>query len=687
MSMCPNCNKELNEGITVCDGCGTEIVEESVTAPVTEALVPEEPIAEPPEEKKLPKMALILGGIGAVAIAVVVLLIIAISALSGSGKSAENYALYLKDSEIFFSDLKKDGEVWQLTNRLVDSDDLDDEDMAEAGYMLGMYTHMSEDGKYIFFPDKIGDEDEGFNLYYRETTSESEAIKVDSDVRRYTVNTSAKIVTYIKGEDGNLYQYKLGDDSKDKVASELSDFYVTDKADKIVYLNTEGGLYLKHGEEDKEKIAGDVASIKYVSEDCSTVYYLKDDALYKWVEGEDSVKIASDVYSVIKIYDSGEIYYTREMEAVSLIDYVLDDMNIADVAMVEPEYPDYPSAPADYPYSWEYDTYAEYEAAYEAYEKAYEDWSDECERMEDEYDAAMEAYWEKAARDELREDLKDETMEDGRYTLYYYDGKEAVALTEDFASIYSYEYTVASDAPVISYEAYNRMDLSKVKLSEIDSLYDVKELIEDALFSSKERYIAVKGNATVIEQEKEADCFAINASGTIVYYIDDVPEDKNYGSLYCLSISKDGVGKPELYDEDVSTSYSYFMNDSDFVYFKDFKSGKGELYINKNKIDYDVYAYSVSHDSDSGNVFYFADWNDDKEYGTLKVYNGKESSKIADDVHKYTMTPDGQILYLYDYSLNYCKGELHQWSKGDTRKIDDDVVCVLPFYTAKYRGD
>ena len=70
----------------------------------------------------------------------------------------------------------------------------------------------------------------------------------------------------------------------------------------------------------------------------------------------------------------------------------------------------------------------------------------------------------------------------------------------------------------------------------------------------------------------------------------------------------------------------------------------------------------------------------------MKVYDGKEATKIADDVHNFSVTPDGRVLYLYDYSLNYYKGELHEWSNGETRKIDDDVVCVLPILYSKYRG-
>jgi hypothetical protein len=90
--------------------------------------------------------------------------------------------------------------------------------------------------------------------------------------------------------------------------------------------------------------------------------------------------------------------------------------------------------------------------------------------------------------------------------------------------------------------------------------------------------------------------------------------------------------------------------------------------------------------SDFEKVFYFIDWNDEKNYGTLKVYNGKEAVKIGDDVHSFSVISEDKILYLYDYSFNYYKGELYEWDDGDTRKIDDDVACVLPITEGKYRG-
>lgn len=705
MITCPKCNKELSDGTKFCDGCGAQIFEtifcpncgkqtstefafcQSCGASITETPAEEQPAAAPAEKKKLPKKAIMFGGIGVAVIAVLILVISLFS--GGGGKGENNYALYLKDSEIFFTDLKKDSEAWQLTSRLVDTDDVDDEDLADAGYQLGLYTYMSEDGKYIFFPDKIGDDDDGFNLYYREVAKpDAEAVKIDSDVQSYTVNDSATLVTYLKGEEGNLYQYKIGEDSKDKIASEVRGFEVSDDGKKIGYINSENSIYLKYADKEKEKIASDVSTLEYVTEDFTTVYYIKDGSLYKQVEGADKVKIASDVYDVIKIYDSGEIYYlTSEAEEISLMDYVTDDMKDADASIAEPSYPNYPSSPSR-PSWWNYDTDAEYDAAYEAYEEAYEAWQAECDRMKTEYYAAREAYYAKLSRDELREDLEEETLDQSSYSLCFYNGTEEVVITDAFVGGYYYDssYTYASNAPVIAYEAYNQSNLEKVKLSEVESIYDIENMVEAALFSSSERYIAVKGTATVIEQEKEATNFRINSAGTEVYYIDDIPNEKNYGELYRISIADGVVGKAEVYDSDVYTGYCYFVNETDLKYFKDYKDGKGELYINKNKIDYDVDIYNVEVHSDLGKVFYFTDWNDEKDYGTLKVYDGKESVKIADDVHSFSVTPDGRVLYLYDYSLNYYKGELHEWSNGETRKIDDDVVCVLPILYNKYRG-
>ncbi len=703
MITCPKCNKELSDGTKFCDNCGTRVSEtifcptcgkqtstefascQNCGAPITGVPAGKNPGTPPiPPKTKFPKKTIVIGVICVIA---VVVLILAISLLSG-GKAKNDATLYAKDGEIFFADMNKDSAPWQLTSRLIDSGD----GMSENDYdELGLYTYISEDGKYVFFPDKVGsyDDDGGCNLYYKKTAKpDAEVVKIDSGVVYYAVNNSATLVTYLKDE--NIYQYDLGGDSREKIASDVEGFLVSDDGKKIGYVDSEYDMYLQYVGKDIEKVASNVSSLEYVTEDLKTAYYTKDDgSLYKYVEGKDKVKVASDVYDVIKIYDSGEIYYlTKEDAEISLIDYVTDDMKDTDGSIVKPSTVKYPQSPKSP--SWlDYDTDEEYEAAYEKWEEIYDEWEQECERIYAEYRAALEAYDEKEFRDELREKLAEKTLEQSEYSLCFYNGTEEVVITDSFAyDLYSTN-PCADDAPIVIYQAYNRADIEKVKLSEIESVYDIEEMVEDALSSSEDRYIAVRDTSTLIEQENKTWSYRINSSGTIVYYISSASEDEYQGELYRISITDGKVGKPEVYDSDVCVYYCYFISDTEIQYFKDYNDGKGELYINKNKIDYDVEAF-CDIVSDSGKVYYFTDWNDDNYYGTLKVYDGKKSSKISDDVHSFHVTSDDRVLYLYDYSNNYYNGELHEWSNNETRKIDDDVNSIL-FYNGysltKYRGD
>ncbi len=629
-------------------------------------------------KKKFPVMAAVLGGVGAVVL-VAVLVIVIVLVSRGGAKTADKYVFYVKDNEIFYTDLKKDSKAQQLTTRLFDSGSFTNQEIAETAYTLGMFTRISNDGKYIFFADKLNKNDTGFSLYFRELAKpEADPIKVDSNIYSYSLNKSSTIVTYQKGM-GDVYQYKIGEDKKEKISSDVRDVRVSDDGEKLFYLTTDGGLYYKDADNEKEKLSSDVTNFYYVTKDFKTVFYGKDDGLYKQAAGEDKVKIASEVNSIINIYDSGEIYYTkRESGEDSLTNYVTDDLKDADAALTEPTYPDYPDAPQS-PYWWEYNTNEEYDAAYENYVHQKEEYDAECERLDKEYMDAREAYNAKENRDRIRLQLEDETLSQSSFSLYYFDGTESVVLTDALVEDYVlFDSVYAPNAAVTVYEAYNQSEIEKVKLSEIESVYDVKSMVEAALFSSTEKYIAVKGSATVVEQEKEATSFDINESGTVVYYIDDIPEEKDYGELYRITISNGAVGKPEKYDSDVRSGY--FINENDYLYFKDCKDIRGDMYVNKNRIDYDVYMYNVETNSDSGKIYYYTDWNQEKRNGTLKVYDGKEAVKVADEVHDYATLPDGRILYLYDYSMTYYRGELHEWSSGENRKLDDDVVCIL------YRG-
>lgn len=701
MKTCPNCNKELSDDCKFCDVCGTAAVEIVNEQPSQEQSMPvneqpinvqynqeqpmqaqqfnEQPIQGQPtnkNKKKLPKKAIIFGSIGVAVAAIIVVLIVLLS--GGKGKQEKNYALYIKEGALFYSDLKANSKPLEITSELA-GDSFSEDDLYDIGSNFERYGYVrvSSSGKYIFYPENIERnyyESTVYDLYYRDiTNAKAEPKKIDSDIDFYIISENDAIITYVK-DSGDLFQYNMKNDSKEKVEEDVEDADVSKDGNKIIYSLYDGIYLYTNGE--SEKLAGEGYELEHISEDFNTIYYTRENTLYKHVIGKDRVEIASDVDYVIEYYEDGKIYYYKtESEEVSVSDYVIDDMKDADANITEPEWPDYPDYPS-YPYSWNYDTYEEYEAAYNQYLIEYEEVKAQYDAAVDKYNEDYELYQDKRDRDYIREYLEDETIDLYVNDLCFYNGKEEIVISDMFIS---YDYTESSEKPVIAFSAYKKQDIEKVKLSEIESVYSVSSDIRDTLTEELETYIAVEGKAYALEHNTDTNCFYFNSTGTIAYYLYDEEEHDEIieGDLYRVSISKDGIGKAELYDNDVYSTYrNTFINDKDFMYIKDYDYDNDlfDLYINKELVEYDVYDMDIYEKQDK--LFYRTG---DEESYTLYLYENGKSTKIDDDVSMFTLLPDGRILYLRDYSFNYYTGELMEWVKGKTRKIDNDVQCVVRY--------
>ena len=672
-----------------------------------------DPAATAVKQKKggIPKKALIFGGIGVAAVAVIVAVVALIVNLLGGGSSTSDktYMFYLRDREIVYFDLKS-GDKLEVTSRLLNGS-ISDSNLASGASTLGRYIAFNEDGSRIFYPDRTDfNNAEGITLYYRNMKkTDEEPVKIDSDITSYAINKAGTVVIYNKGSDGNLYRHDLT--NKEKIASNVEAFDVSDDCARVLYLTEDGTIYQWSTGGDKTKIASDVYSVRYVSGDLSVIYYTKLDStdtytysLYKQVEGSDEkVKIASDISRIGSIYESGELYYIKSEDVeINLMDYVNDDLAAADAAITEPVYPTSPTAPQSHywyhrnsdntyyyyesGYGYRYFTEAEYNAIIEQYNTDYAKYLEDL----DKYHAAENAYWDdyyayldKVNRDSLRDSLKESTMELTKYTLYYYNGTEETVVTDALTSPGSVSY--ALDASTLLLSVYEQSEVKKVKFSEVSSIYDVRNKVDDALYSSSARYIAVKATLTLLDQP-DASHFTISYDGAVIYFLDDIPEDGAKGELYKITIADGQVGRPELYDSDVSTNGMFFLADNRFVYYKDVDESnwKGDLYIDKAEIDYDTRLYSVSYTDNA--VYYYTDWNYNKGYGTLKKYENGEKTKIADDVHSFVTTDDNDLLYLYDYSSNSYKGTLYRYNKGEAVKVDEDVMALIPVSGGRFKG-
>lgn len=736
MATCPNCGKELAEGAKFCDSCGTKIPEavfcpncgtqmtaDSAFCPNCGTPVAETPTAQTtPVEQAAPaahgaqpvqtaamattaaavpvtgtaaaaadaagkkaasKKGILFGGIGAAALVVIILIVVLVT--RGGGGSRDNYSLFFQDGEVVYTDYTEDGN-FELTERLLNGENISNEQIYYSGDSVGAYIAFSEDGNRVFYPDRVNNEDDGATIYYRDLSKpDEEPVKIDSDVISYVINKAGTEMFYIKGIDGALYRHDLKD--KDKIASGVSELYATDDCEKIGYIvDDTDSFYIWSAEENESsKLASDISSIKHLSDDLTKIYYIKDSSLYLQVDGaDDREKIASDVWSVPAIYDDGTLYYTTyESSTKTLMDYVNDDMASTDASISEPDYPVYPDAPS-YPSWFDYETDEEYDAAVEEYYAAYEEYEATCNQMWEEYSEAYSLYEEKYYRDYLREELQNETIEISEFSLYYFNGTESTLVSNALSSSY---VTCAADSPAVLFSVYVSSEVANVKLSEVDDIYEIMDMVDTALYSEYDREFALGGSIIDIN-DTDGSYFVLSHDASTLYFLDDISDD-GYGDLYKVTVDKkNATVSSEMYDSDVSEQYMFLSTDNDIAYFKDVNLDdyRGDLYINGEEIDYDVRISYVT--KLNGAFLYYADWasSDGIGDGTLKMYKDGEKIKVADDVHTFTVTNNDDILYLYDYSANHYTGTLYLFNGGEKQKIADDVVTVIPVTSSIVKG-
>ena len=468
---CPNCGKTLPSGARFCQSCGAPIAAqaepaaaqtEPAAAQAEPAAAQAEPIAawteaptartrdaaasakntiaakvkaagsrssaEGTPKRKKPTAKII--GISAVAVVLVVAIILGITLIPG--KHASNTAIYLKDGNLcVLPNVKKNTDL--LTMQMFsDPDYLEGEisdlwDYQNFSEACSAYVAtLSKDGSKYFYISITESNDEIRLCYIDLKAKNATPVRISGgDVLAYSVNESATLVTFLR-DDNNLYQYDMQSGKAEKIASDLEEVFVASRdGSKIVY-TTENGLYLYSSLGQTEKLSNDYCSQVYTPDDTlSTIYYVdEDDTLFcnKTGKAGDSFKIASGVDTLYGLTENG-VYYTTDSKTITMYDYVNQDLLSVD--------PDSLERP-EYPFSFEYDTDAEYRAAMEQYE------------------ADMEVYEHANDLRELQKDLAREQYT--LVTLNYFNGSQSSVVAEDVRGIsISYASSYAHAAAVLEY--------------------------------------------------------------------------------------------------------------------------------------------------------------------------------------------------------------------------------------------
>lgn len=623
MVQCPNCQHEMPDGSVFCEQCGATISTQNnpyANSYETNSFdannygdTTADTAVVAKKKSSLPmKKILMFGGIAVAAIVVIVLLCMLIF----GGESKENYALYIKDGEMFYNDLEG-GKSWEITEKL--SDELSGSTLkrVEEGFAC-----ITEDGSKIFYADRLDNAEGGLSLYYRNLESQkSEPVKISSDIKEYYINDSASIITYKK--DDNLYQYTLKKKDSEKIASDVSSYLISEDG-KTIYFTSEENLYVKKSGKDKEKITGNVIDIEYVSEDYKTLYFTKSDEvlkeseygnyetykLYKYTGKKEAELIVSGVYRTY-IYESGEMYFTKaELKTIEESEQIVQTLYWFDgkketkldedfLSIGIRSYPD-----AKTPYAlYACGTYEDYEVKIAIKGKAQKFKSEKPSFIGTSEDYSVGYFMDNITENENGE-LKDHEILGDIYKFEIKDGKlvEPKKLYED---VVCEACDVTLDGKVIYFKDVDEKGVGTL-------FVDKKQVAEDVSVDEVEEY---EGK---------------------IYYMTDYSEENNYGTLNVY----DGKKATKI-DDDVSGNGMKFIENG-VLFITDYDEGEGTLNIftgkKAKKVADDVYASGI------------------------------------------TVVPSGSILYLTDYSLERYYGQLNLYADGKSKKLDEDVNRIVDIY-------
>ncbi len=337
--ICSNCRGYVDEDDGFCINCGASFEEnKSVQTPVIPVNVgPAKSSIDNSEihfdenrkdtkkkeksTKKKSKLPIIIVAVILVAAFVTAGIIFAMKFLSDN--KGNNFAIYLKDEEIFVSNLTKNGndEITSKFAQNFSAQDMADDDMLYLGYS-GM-VRLAKDERTFFYPGKFSGLYDSYPLYFCDISNpQGNSVKIDNSVTDYFVSSDVKMVVYLR-DDKNLYQYDMKKDEKNKMDSDVTYFTSSDDGLRIVYIK-DGNLYLSLNGE-KEKIASDIDYVVGTSKDIKRIIYVKDNTMYSKEDGKDKEKISGDVYSVLSFFQNGAVYYLKSDNMDSYDEYSYDE--------------------------------------------------------------------------------------------------------------------------------------------------------------------------------------------------------------------------------------------------------------------------------------------------------------------------------------------------------------------------
>lgn len=585
---------------------------------------------EEQSKKKSGKTKAILAIICAVVILAGVFLFKALTDIKFSAQTG--YALFVQNGELYQVD--GEGNTLQVTTNFLEDKTAD---MPQA---LAQSIVINEDKTRIFFPDNTAAQAKDFSLYYRDL--KEKPVQIAARVTQYFINQEGTQVVYLS--DGSLYHTNLVETVI--VGEEVTMFYAASDVSRVVYLDKKDDCYLWQ-DGTSELIAENVVTLEY-NQDISDLYYIdKNATLYHRNDKGENV-VSGQANDILKIYETGQMYYTQTIEATIPIK---DDIKDEDAILEEPEQAAYKEVlseinPDDYDNDKDYEQ-AKIDAVLQ-YNKTHPGYQEEANVLQTEYEA-------KQMRDELRQNMVDGKLTVEKQILFYYDGITTSEVTG--AMILPDTIEIAQDAPYLFITAQE--DESTLWLSNLNTPEDINIQRNN----NATRYVVAEDN--IIKADiKASNEVLLEPDGKKAYYIDEI------GELHSITISKTGVSAPEYLNNIVEQPLQ-FTEKGDLTYYTNNEWGVANVCIGRSQRAQKVTVNSAAFTEDA--MTYFTNWNQDKAYGELMILQGDTTTQIAEKVTRF----DAQ-----DKSVFYCKAnQLYVYANGMSVEIAVDAIMITPSST------
>lgn len=674
------------------------------------------------------------------AVVVLALLVVGIVALVSGGKSDEFVAYVTDDYELMYlKNTKEKTEAEELSDeanynsafalspdgKYVYFKEFDEPEYsdyyAESTLMCMQVSAIGKEGEKA---EKVDSDVVEFHfldngdLFYRKSDDEGhydvylyrdgEKIKLVKGINEYQIDEEEKFLYYTQKEDDTITLSRIalsGDGEKEKLLKDVDVIWSAYDAEILVY-----GEYNGSKDSYGETAAAD-SWYDTTDNDCYTVY--------SCTPGGDEKELVDNAVRVFGVRTTdGKLsfyYTTRNREHCTMYDFVTDNCAKTDeeiLAAGYPEYPDYPNYPSYYWYEpcyllgddtngyTGYYTYNDEEVLFEngfvttdwseAYNMAYELAWAKYDAAVVEYDAAVEeyyiaesAYYEAVEqyyavenRQWLREDLKGWTYSFESFNLNKYENDQSAEIAEEVNS--SYQYAMSDRDAIFFYQKAEAGAAKMVNIEDIDSSYDVYDLVEYGTDSEAGGwYLNVGGT----ESEMSFDTDDVQSIGSL--YVLNGKElvvglyDGNDSILEAYNIEASGLSFTSVVSDEYRSARKRTVDGEDvLVFFEDWRSDKEEgdliFYSNGTRTTVAKDIYGCFLVEDSGAMYSLGELDTDRDGVPVSELSVKKGDKwvAIDEVYLYggiAFLDGGKVLYLSD-------GDLMLWDGEESRRIAKDVV-------------